>query len=69
MDITKIKASNIRYSPQAMSLLGAIQDDKLDIDNFEKWFIEKSPQTVIGGATILDYLQLETEKFKKTLTL
>lgn len=50
----KMAKPKIRYSEQAKILLEHVTG--IDMEDFEKWFLEESSQTIIGSATITNYL-------------
>ena len=53
MDTSKITNSKLRYSKMAILLLENLEH--IDIEKFEKWFLEESEQTAIGSATFTEY--------------
>jgi len=44
----------LRISSQAMTLIENLKE--IDLEELEKWFLEKSNQTIVGSGTITDFL-------------
>jgi len=51
----------LRISDQAKVLLDNLKE--IDLEDLEKWFYEESNQTIIGSATITNYLMDKRKKY------
>lgn len=54
-NLEKIAQSEMKYSPQAQTLVAMLKEELFDVDAFEAW---QSERFIAGGADVIEFVQM-----------